>query len=971
MIKGKKLSGNKKNHKDHIKKKLDQKLINDTITESSERNDRFDSLENNGGLMISSSKKKEKGGSSEDNIITKFSLFFVNNFRISLIIIIASLFLGFVSYTSLLKREGFPSIAFPIAVVSAVYPVNDVSIIDTDVAQPLEDLLKERDNIDTFQTSLTPNGMGVTIVFTSEVLDVEAELNDIEEDIKIRSFLPEEAIINFNKLNVSSLNGIDDVVLNIGYAEKQNTDLSRDEFFKLQELSESLLNDIQSLEGIRDSRLISVFTTSKNDKGEEQTVQETFNSVVVKEDGELNSYDVVGLGFIKDPSIGAVEFSKLLNDKINEVLEDDKYTDLKVITGIDPAELVNKQISSLEGNVLSGLLVLAVMLFLIIGWRSSIIITVFIPIVLSLSLISFTLIGFSINTITLFGLILVLGIIADDAIIVMEAIESYKRRGIKGLNAVKTAINDIGLADVAGSVTTILVFVPLAFTSGVLGEFIRQVPLTVIITLIWSLIIGLSVVSWMSNALFRSKNIDNPNSGNILDLVTNLPSHLFVKFGELLASLIDKYIHNILYVFGVIAVSILIVVGFVLFVGGNVGTNLFPPSKDSDDILIEISYDDGTTIEEAEKISKVVVNEIKSNYSEFVEKIDVIDGNQRLANISLTLTNLNNREEKSPKIAGDMEESLSKIAGGTINVSAGSTGGPPPSEYALAVKVYSDDAEVLKKATDDIKEFVKEREINEVKGKKIKVNKTNVTYVESIQKEEGRRYAQVQVGFEEGFDDTTTNALVDILNKEYSKDKLGGLGLTKDDFNPDLGQQGDFASSFDSVIVAFFISVLVMYAYLVIQLRSFSLPILVFVAVPFTLPGVYSMLLLTSNDFSFFVSVGFVALFGVVVNNSIIIVDYANSLIRNNGSSIEDAVVETIKFRTRPILATTLTTLGGLLPLALTDPFWESLAFTLIFGLLSSLILILLTFPAYYVIFQKVRKIKDDVLNSLFAQFKE
>jgi hypothetical protein len=101
-------------------------------------------------------------------------------------------------------------------------------------------------------------------------------------------------------------------------------------------------------------------------------------------------------------------------------------------------------------------------------------------------------------------------------------------------------------------------------------------------------------------------------------------------------------------------------------------------------------------------------------------------------------------------------------------------------------------------------------------------------------------------------------------------------------------------------------------------------------------------------------------------NNSIILLSYANTLIEDKGLSMREAIVEATRVRTKPILATTLTTLGGLIPLALTDPFWEGLAFTIIFGLWSSLIFIILAFPAFYILFQNIRAAK----NRLFVKIK-
>jgi multidrug efflux pump subunit AcrB len=141
---------------------------------------------------------------------------------------------------------------------------------------------------------------------------------------------------------------------------------------------------------------------------------------------------------------------------------------------------------------------------------------------------------------------------------------------------------------------------------------------------------------------------------------------------------------------------------------------------------------------------------------------------------------------------------------------------------------------------------------------------------------------------------------------------------------------------------------------LAVQFRSVAQSLLIFLAIPFSFLGVFTILSATDNPLSFLVVVGFVALIGVAVNNTILLVEAANHA-RRDGASAAEAIQEAVTRRFRPLVATTLTTVVGLLPLALSDPFWESLGFTLIGGLVSSTFLVLLSFPAYYLALEAVR----------------
>lgn len=175
----------------------------------------------------------------------------------------------------------------------------------------------------------------------------------------------------------------------------------------------------------------------------------------------------------------------------------------------------------------------------------------------------------------------------------------------------------------------------------------------------------------------------------------------------------------------------------------------------------------------------------------------------------------------------------------------------------------------------------------------------------------------------------------------------------------DLGQESSNAESFQSVSFAGLIALIIMYVVLVVQFNSFIQPILFLLAIPFSFPGLFLGLYLTDNPLSFFVVIGLTGLIGIVVNNTIMLVEYVNSK-QIEGMDVKLAIVEAVKLRSRPIMTTSLTTVAGLLPLAISEPFWEQLAYTIIFGLFSSLFMILLSFGAYYYIIESLRiKIKS------------
>jgi multidrug efflux pump subunit AcrB len=157
--------------------------------------------------------------------------------------------------------------------------------------------------------------------------------------------------------------------------------------------------------------------------------------------------------------------------------------------------------------------------------------------------------------------------------------------------------------------------------------------------------------------------------------------------------------------------------------------------------------------------------------------------------------------------------------------------------------------------------------------------------------------------------------------------------------------------SFGGMIQAVMIAVISIFAVLVLQFRSYSQPLIVFSAIPFALVGSVVTLLITGNSFSFTAFVGLTSLIGIVVNNSIILVDYTNQL-RAGGMNLQEAVIQAGETRFIPIVLTTATTIGGLLPLTLGGgSLWAPMGWTIIGGLIASTLLTLIIVPILYQIF--------------------
>ena len=202
-----------------------------------------------------------------------------------------------------------------------------------------------------------------------------------------------------------------------------------------------------------------------------------------------------------------------------------------------------------------------------------------------------------------------------------------------------------------------------------------------------------------------------------------------------------------------------------------------------------------------------------------------------------------------------------------------------------------------------------------------------------------------------GFTDSDTSTLVTLaqqsVEKAFTPEKVASYGLSKNALGFNFGQEDENQDSFNTLTKAFPIVLLVIYFLLAIQFRSLLQPLLIFMAIPFSLFGITLGLFLTDNPFSFFAMLGFFALIGLSIKNTILLTDFANQS-RAAGKGPVDAAHEALAERFRPLIATSLTAVVSLIPLAIMSPFWEGLAVVLIGGLLSSTFLVITVFPYYY-----------------------
>ena len=894
-----------------------------------------------------------KKANKSDGLLVSLSTFFVKRWKAGLAVWLTLIIGGALVYTNVISREGFPPISFPLSIVSGTYIVDDPALVDQEVAAPISEALTEIEDITGVTSSAGGNFFSVQVNFDESLNSFEGT-DLVRETIESRVNLPEQVELNYIAIDPGSFLFEYDMIVQV-YSSDASTAAEIDgaaEFVaeKLNALGVVARADAQN----NVSKAIDPRT------GKAASLQSTFSKVGISagDKSSVSFYNstVIGVDRVEDEDI--IELAKVVDAELTNI----DLSQFGVGTGAavtaDFASDIETQINFLETNMATGLIAVAIVSFLLITWRASLITALFMLSVMVATIVVLYFIGYTLNTITLFALILSLGLFVDDATIVVEAIDVSKRKKkYSDVKVIGDAIRRVGRASLSGTLTTVLVFAILATPTGILGQFIRLIPITVVVALILSFILSITLIPLLSKFIVLKNR--EPSA-----ITRHNP---VLKLEEWLASGIERTVLSVrtrkgkLYGAVSLLLSVFMVVsGFFIF-GTKVDNNTFPPAKDSDQIGVQVNFRPGTTIEEAQNITSRVETIVSETVGSQV--VQASYGTETLADarratLVIDLVPFTERDVKSPELVSDLETAIEAVAD-TIPASVVASqidNGPPSDEFPFSVRVFSEDSSLLGAATDDMAKMLTGQELTNFNGDKINILDSRVSGLgDQINRKDGERFASVRFSFDSDNATLVTQLAEKRFEDLYGEDELASLNITQDSIAFDAGQEGDFQDSFDTLVIAIPVSLLLMYLLLVVQFRSLVQPWLILLAIPFTMFGVAAGLAATNNPASFFALTGFIGLIGIAVNNTIMLTDYANQE-RRDGKGAVEAIASASRKRFRPLLATSITTVVALLPLALSDPFWEALAFTIIFGLLSSTFLVIISFPYYYLGLEYLRR---------------
>lgn len=888
--------------------------------------------------MKSPFRKKAKRNDGTDRLLPKLSLFVFDRPRIAAIFWLCLTIFGVFSYTTFMKREGFPSIDIPYSVASGTYIANDPAKVDAKIAKPISDIALKDERVKSVQTQSRSTFYAVTIQY-DEGVNAEKAGKDIQSRIEAAKFMPSQASLKVETPKMGFTERGDDAVVTL-YAKQSGASLE-DMTAEANKLADFIKQ--RNLTGVENVSVVEPYREGTDPvSGLIVKDQKNFDRYGVREDGQNAFYESVAVGVTQKKDSDVIELDDQLKSAVaayNTQNADSKY---EAVVSANYAHAIKDQIGELQKSLLEGLLAVLVIGSLVIAIRASIITVLAMITVLAITLGVLFTAGYSLNTITLFALILCLGLIVDDTIIMVEAIDAQRRKRKDARETVKVATQKVSRAMVAATLTAALSFAPLLFVGGILGGFIRAIPVTVITSLLVSLVVALVFIPLFARFLLLGKkqmggeNVHEPAAA-IEEKIAN-----FIGKPMLWARNSRKKL------VGVGISAVLIGVGFIM-AGGmifkNVAFNIFPPSKDSNGLMVTLAFTPGTNIQQAEKATDKADDIISKTLGEdLVQASYYANADNQKAMLMIDISSYEKRDITAPQLVEKLENAFDGFDSAQVKVGQQDVG-PPAS--AFTVRIVTDNRDAANKLANDLNQFLSGRELTRPSGEKAKIIETSVADPSTYSRNDGKMYLEVTANFDGDDTSTLVTLAKDAVNKEFTADKVASYGLNKDALQFDFGQEDENQESFAALALAFPVLLFAIYVLLAVQFRSLMQPLLIFMALPFSFFGIALGLDLTNNAFSFFAMLGFFALIGLSIKNSILLTDYANQM-RRSGSSAVDAAVGALGERFRPLLATSLTAVVSLIPLAVTSPFWEGLAVVLIFGLLSSTLLVMTVFPYYY-----------------------
>ncbi len=911
--------------------------------------------------------------------------------------------------------------------------------------------------------SLTLSSQALDQVAMTEIAhSLETELKRVEgtrdvytigaADRAVMVELNAARLANFNLTAQTLINAIQaaNVATHAGerISAAQQIPLSTGQFFSTVDQVENLII------GMQENRAIRLSDVADITYGADYPSQYVWHAKRGKAPGSSDIASAVTIAIAKKPGANAADITQAIKIKLIELRSTLLPPELDITVSRDYGYSASDKASTLIQKLFFATALVVILVVVALGWREAIVVGAAVALTLALTLFASWAIGFTTNRVSLFALIFSIGILVDDAIVIVENIHRHIALGGKKLlEAIPLAVDEVGAPTILATFAVIAALMPMAFVSGLMGPYMRPIPVNASAGMLISLLIALTVTPWFAYKMLARHHDDKLISIDAEHLKPH--SRLAEIFRRLLTPFLDPIrgarFRRRLW----IGIFSSVVLAVVLAVVQLVVLKMLPLDNKSE-FQVVVDLPEGSTLENTNamliELSQVLfdideVTHIQAyagtsapfNFNGLVRQYYL----RRAANMGDLQVNLvpkKQRDRSSHEIAGSARKLLQSIAAkyhASIKVTEVPPG--PPVMAPLVAEVYGPDLKRVAQIAKELRSVFNETQgvvdidsslvadanreqliIDQERAARfgisqqqianaisLSVSGVNASFLQPaaakyplpirlrlppsdsaqmqhilalrIAASDGRLIALSELvkveqqaweqtlfhkdmapvayvtGDEAGSADSPLYGMFAIVKKLRAQ-KLAGENLEQYFFQQpkDVSKfavkwDGEWQITFETfrdMGIAYSAGLVLIYLLLVAQFRSYMVPLIIMAPIPLTVIGVMPGHAVLGAQFTATSMIGMIALAGIIVRNSILLVDFINQAL-SEGMQLKDAVIEACIIRAQPIALTALAAMGGAL-FILDDPIFNGLAISLIFGILVSTLLTLIVIPVLY-----------------------
>jgi multidrug efflux pump len=988
------------------------------------------------------------------------------------------LLFGGIGITYLGIRE-FPSVDPPIISVSTSYPGANSDVVETQITEPLEQSINGIPGIRTLSSSSSQGRSNITVEFELSV-DLETAANDVRDKVsQAQRFLPRDcdpptvskadadanpimfiavkspkrSLLELSELaeltfkeQLQTISGVSAVMIwgEKRYAMRIWLDPAKLAGYQMTPLDvrnailrENVELPAGSIEGTNTELTIRALGL--------MTKPEEFNSLILKQSGDqlirvrdigraelgpedlrgimkMNGIPMVGTVIVPQPGANHIDIVDEVYERL-EFIKKDLPDDVQIEIGFDNTDYIRSSIKEVMNTIYLAFFLVVVIIFIFLrDWRTTILPILVIPVSLVGSFFIMYLAGFTINVLTLLAIVLSIGLVVDDAIVMMENIYVKIEQGMSPREAGIKGANEIFFAIIATTITLIAVFFPIVFLEGMTGRLFREFSIVIAGAVAISSFVALTLTPMLSTKILKTRHKRSK--------AYNVTEKLFVRLNNFYQSSLESFLKKKY----ISLIIILTSLGLIFILWKTIPSEM-APMEDRSQLSINITTPEGATYEFNQTYAEEVAALVEKTVPERDKVTNMIRGSR--AFVRVVLTHPSERERSQQEIANQLTAQLRKMTKARSSVVQQSTFGGRRAGQPIQYVLQAPNIEKLREILPAFMAEVQDNPVFEMADVNLKFTKPELQIVINRDKANllgvstqnigqtlqlalsGQRFGyfimngkQYQILGELARQDrnkpldlkslyvrSSNGSMVQLdnfvelqeatappqlyrynrfvaatISSGLAEGKTISEGLAEmdkiaekvldDTFRTALaGDSKDFMESSSSLMFAFLLAIILIFLVLSAQFESFKDPIIVMMTVPLALTGALLFMWYFNITMNIFSQIGIIMLIGLVSKNGILIVEFANQR-KKAGMNKLEAIKYASAARFRPILMTSLSTILGILPLALGlgegAQSRVAMGVAVVGGLTIATFLTLYVVPGIYLFISSETKIRND-----------